>query len=91
MCQHHQNCIASFQLLRSITKWSCSLDGPVCCAICQVHCTSKTLGPRILLKHALLFSGFMEFVERFYFCVKKSVEKIYSILLIKRCVYFEEY
>ena len=40
VCQYHQNCIASFQLLRLVTKWSCSLAGPVCCAICVVKCVA---------------------------------------------------
>ena len=31
------------------------------------------LGPRILLKHALLFPGFMAFLERFYFYVLKNL------------------
>ena len=46
------------------------------------------LGPRILLKHALLFPGFMAFFERFYFCVKRSVEKnLFNIDNYKLCLF----
>ena len=48
------------------------------------------LGPRILLKHPFV-PGFMAFLERFYFCVKKSVEKnLFNIDNYKLCL-FEEY
>ena len=50
--------------------------------------TVNPLGPRILLKHALLFPGFMAFLERFYFCVKKSVEKnLFNIDNYKLCLF----
>ena len=37
------------------------------------HMDVNPLGHRILLKHALLFPGFMAFFERFYFYVLKNL------------------
>ena len=48
------------------------------------------LGPRILLKHATMFLGFLANFERFYLLVLKKSRKNYSILIITSCVYFEE-
>ena len=48
------------------------------------------LGPRILLKHAPLFPGFLANFDRFYLLCSKICRKNYSILTITSCVYFEE-
>ena len=45
------------------------------------------IGPRILLKHAFLFPGFLANFEQFHlFALKNSYQKNYSILTITSCV-----
>ena len=55
----------------------------------QVNIFINPLGPRILLKHALMFPGFLAIFERFYlYVLKRSVEKnLFNIVNYKLCLF----
>ena len=42
------------------------------CAVCALQCVVNPIGPRILLKYAFLFPGFLANFERFYLFVLKN-------------------